>query len=80
MATTKKFDVCYLQPGKNEGDKGYWRQMGVVLENDKGMFLKLENIPVGWNGFASFFTPKPKEGKADSGIKRNSDPQEDVPY
>jgi hypothetical protein len=81
MATTKKFDVCYLQKGKNEGDKGFWKNIGVVLENEKGMFLKLETLPIGWDGFASFFTPKPKEGKkADGGIPRNNDPDEDIKF
>lgn len=74
----KKYDVCYKQEGKD--GKGYWKQIGVVLEGDKGLSLKLEVVPLGWNGFAGLFEPKPKEDTADSGIKRSKDVDEDIPF
>lgn len=55
---THRYDVCIKQPGK--GEKVYWKKIGVVLQGDKGFSMKLEFIPVGWDGWASLFEPKPK--------------------
>ncbi len=60
----KRYDVCWAQKG--EGDKVYWKQIGVVLQSEKGFSMKLETIPVGWDGWASLFEPKSKEKKEDT--------------
>lgn len=54
-----KYEVSVAQKGKD--DKTYWRRIGVVLQSDKGFSLKLESIPVGWDGWAQLFEPKPRE-------------------
>jgi hypothetical protein len=61
----RKFDVCVAD---RSGDKTYWRKIGVVLEGDKGLSLKLEAVPVGWDGWASFFEPKAKKSDDDIGF------------
>lgn len=54
-----RYDVCVAQKGKD--DKTFWRKIGVVLQGDKGFSMKLESIPVAWDGWASLFEPKAKE-------------------
>jgi hypothetical protein len=55
--------------------------MGVCFESDKGLSLKIDNIPVGWDGWVSMFPPKPKEQSS------NQDPfaglinaKDDIPF
>lgn len=56
---TRKYDVCVARKGKDE--KTYWTKVGVILKSDKGYSLKMEVVPVGWDGWASLFEPKEKE-------------------
>jgi len=42
-------------------EKPNWVKMGVCFESDKGLSLKIDNIPVGWDGWVSMFPPKAKE-------------------
>ena len=63
----KKFDVVavtgkYTDNGGNE--KKRYTNIGVVFESDKGLSIKLESIPVGWDGWASFYVPKGKDEPA----------------
>ena len=57
---------------KEGNTKARYIQMGVVIEGPRGLSLKLESIPVNWDGWAYLNTPKPKEVKA-----KNTD---DVPF
>lgn len=41
--------------------------IGAVLENEKGMSIKIESIPVGWNGWAGAYIPQEKTQDAQSG-------------
>lgn len=59
----KRFDVVVAE--KN-GDKTYWRNIGVVIQTDKGFSLKLSAIPVGWDGWAQLFEPKPQGGQQEA--------------
>jgi hypothetical protein len=51
----------------NQGnEKARYQRVGTVFENEKGLYMKLEALPVGvpeWNGFISFFEPKPRDGQ-----------------
>lgn len=50
--------------GERDGKKVY-QKLGTVWESDKGLSLKLDVLPVGvpgWNGWVSFYEPKPKQG------------------
>ena len=53
-----KYDVCVARKGKD--DKTFWTKIGVIIQTEKGHSLKLESVPVAWDGFASLFEPKPK--------------------
>ena len=60
---------------KEGNTKARYTQMGVVIEGPRGLSLKLESIPVNWDGWAYLNTPKPK---ADYTAKtKNTD---DVPF
>ena len=59
----KKYDVCWGQ--KDKSDKVHWKQIGAVIQTDKGFSLKLEMIPAGWDGWAQLFEPKAKEAPAE---------------
>lgn len=58
MTSKVRYEVCTKRPGKD--GKTYWTKIGVVLQGDKGFSLKLESVPVGWDGWASLFEPKAK--------------------
>ena len=45
-------------------EKNRYTRMGVVIQTQKGSFmLKLESIPVGWDGSAFLNDPRPREEK-----------------
>lgn len=79
-----KYDVCVARKGKD--DKTYWNKVGVILQTDKGHALKLESIPVGWDGWASLFEPKAKGENPEQQTSREKQRQavkagdDDVPW
>ena len=60
-------------------EKPNWVKMGVCFESDKGLSLKIDNIPVGWDGWVSMFPPKAKEQTQDpfAGLINTKD---DIPF
>lgn len=46
---------------KDGNEKVYWNKCGRVIETQKGTFLKLDHIPVGFNGWFSLFEEEPKK-------------------
>ena len=42
-------------------EKKRWVKMGVVMDTQNGMSIKLESVPVGWDGWAMLTEPKPKD-------------------
>lgn len=42
-------------------EKNRYTRMGVVIQTDKGFSLKLEAIPVGWDGWAMLQEPRSKD-------------------
>jgi hypothetical protein len=41
-------------------EKTRFHKCGVVFESDKGMSLKLESLPIGFDGWLSLRAPRPK--------------------
>ena len=63
---------------REEGkDKPRYINLGSVIETDKGLCMKMESVPVGWNGWANFYEPKPK---ADKPKQSNEDIESDIPF
>ena len=66
---------------KSGEEKPNWVKMGVVFESEKGLSIKIESIPVGWDGWASLFSPKPKESQIDPFADVNFNKlEEDIPF
>lgn len=70
---------------RNGEEKARWHQMGVCFQNDKGQLsLKIDSIPVNWDGWISLFEPKPKEENSNrsvsSGAVRAEVMDDDIPF
>ena len=85
----KVYDVVWSRKflnRKGEEQKQYIN-IGSVIEGDRGLSIKLESIPIGWDGWASMYEPKPKEDRGQSEPRRaperpRAEPKDDddVPY
>jgi len=66
----KVFDavVSSSYEDKKTGEKKRkYTNVGVVFENDKGQYsLKLETLPIAFDGWIQFYEPKPREEKSAS--------------
>lgn len=96
MASTLKFEVAAVvgEYTNRDGEtKKRYQNVGTVWENDKGqMSMRLESLPLSkdWNGWLSFFDPKPRDGAksapkpaakpAQSSSDGFSDNLDDVPF
>lgn len=49
---------------KNGQEKAQWATVGRVIEKDGKLSLKLDVIPVGFDGWIKFFEPKMKDQKS----------------
>jgi hypothetical protein len=45
-------------------EKSRYQTIGAVIESRNGLMLKLEAVPIGWDGWAYLNKPKPKDGQA----------------
>jgi hypothetical protein len=61
---------------RNGQEKAQWTTVGRVIEKDGKLSLKLDTIPVGFDGWIKFFEPKEKTKPA-SGF---SDIKDDLPF
>lgn len=92
MATKKKFDAVYSgekYTDREGNEKTRFINCGVVFENDKGQLsIKIESLPVGFNGWLNFYEPKADNEKqagraqqAANTARGNSDPfADDTPF
>lgn len=69
MAATLKFDALATvgeYTDRNGETKKRYQRVGGVFENDKGQLsLRIEALPISkdWNGWVSFYEPKPRDGQ-----------------
>ena len=57
----------------NGQEKNRWFRMGVCFQNDKGQLsIKIDGVPVNWDGWMSLMEPKPKETQAGSNKPLNT--------
>jgi len=47
---------------RNGDEKTRWLKMGVCFESEKGLSIKIDSMPIAFDGWMSLMTPKPKEG------------------
>lgn len=84
----KKFDVV-ASVGEYTNQQGETKKrffnMGAAFETDKGLSIKIESIPVGWNGWANLYPPKdtggkPAETQPAKAAPANDDPDDSLPF
>ena len=51
---------------QNGEEKANWVKIGAVFETQKGLSIKLEAIPIGWDGWASLYLPDRKSTRLNS--------------
>jgi len=79
----KKYDVVFARRYTANGEeKTHWINCGAVITTKTGGFcLKLETIPVGFDGWFSLFEPKAKDEKPE---KSKPEPEQfredDIPF
>ncbi len=69
MGVVKNIVVPEQYTSKGE-EKTKWNNIGSIIEIEKDgkkyQKVKLNNVPIGWDGWAYLFDPKPYEGKKDN--------------
>lgn len=58
-------------------EKKRYADLGVVMDTKNGPMLKIEQVPVGWDGWAYLNEPKDKEAKKPAQTKPSADPFDD---
>ncbi len=64
---SKKYDVVAITgkyQDRDGNEKNRYTNIGVILETKNGLSLKLEAVPVGWDGWAGLYEPKERDGNA----------------
>lgn len=63
-----KYDcvVARRYQGRDGEEKTAYTNIGRVIETDKGLSVKLDVIPLGWDGWFGLYVPKPKEKGQDA--------------
>lgn len=61
-------------------EKPNWVKLGAVFETSKGLSLKIDAIPVGFDGWVSFFEPKQKENTPTAQSAPANDIPDDIPF
>jgi hypothetical protein len=70
---SKQFEVVAVTgkyTDKDGNEKSRYMTIGAVIQTKNGLMLKLEGVPVGWDGWAYLNEPQPKEQRTHSQMKR----------
>ena len=58
----KVYDIVYAQQSNGDKEKTQWIRVGVLLEKDGKMRIKIDSIPIGnWDGWLNVFEKEKKE-------------------
>lgn len=58
-------NIVHAEPYEKGGEKKYkYTTVGTLLKNDKGVSIKLNSIPVSFNGWLNCYPLKDGEGNA----------------
>lgn len=63
---SRKYEVTAITgkyTDKNGQEKSRYQTIGAVIETKNGPMLKLEAVPIGWDGWAYLNEPKREEGE-----------------
>lgn len=64
---------------RDGNEKNRYAKLGVVVESKNGPMLKLESIPLGWDGWAYLNEPKERDTAGGHGGTRGGAPQRERP-
>ena len=65
---------------KTGAEKKRYVNCGAAFDSDKGINLKIDNLPVGWDGWLSLYDPKPKDGAAPEPKANVDEDGERIPF
>lgn len=74
MSNSKRYDLCSPRPRKNS-DKPFWHRVGTAFENDKGITLLFDSLPLPDDEgrvAVMLFEPKEQEDRPQRGGNQNS--------
>ena len=75
----KVYDIVVTQEYESRGEKKKrYINIGCVFEGDKGMSIKIETVPIGWNGWASLYVPKERDAEPVRSV--NQELESDLPF
>lgn len=63
--------------GEDKDGKPFYKTIGRVMDTKAGPMLKLDTIPLQWDGWAYISEPKPVEGAQRTHGQRRGGPQDD---
>ena len=66
MAKTKNVTVITGKYMKDGQEKSRYMDIGAIIETKNGPMLKIEAVPLGWDGWAYLNDPKPREPQAET--------------
>lgn len=76
---SKKFDVTTIT-GKytdaSGAEKNRYMTIGAVIETKNGLRLKLEAVPLGWDGWAYLNDPRPRDERGAAPAPRQAAPRQ----
>lgn len=83
MAMKKTHDAVYAgekYTDRNGQEKTRYINIGALFSRDDGsMTLKLESLPVNFNGWIGFYEPKPKDGERPRPTRADSFQDDELP-
>jgi hypothetical protein len=83
MAMKKTHDAVYAgekYTDRDGNEKTRYVNVGALFQRDDGsLSMKLESLPIGFNGWVNFYEPKPKDGGKPRRETDNED-QDSVPF
>jgi hypothetical protein len=76
-----KFEAI-AKAGESKDGKARWHKCGAVFESAKGLSLKIDSLPVGFDGWLSLREPRPKDAPATAPKAHSTadGPNDDIPF
>lgn len=79
----KKYEVTAITgkyTDKEGNEKSRYQTIGVVMDTKNGLMLKLESVPLAWDGWAYLNEPKPRDDAKPAKAHRGGDVDSDIPF
>ena len=79
---SRKYEVTAITGKYTDRDgqeRSRYMTIGAVIEGRHGLQLKLEAVPIGWDGWAYLNEPKPKDGAETKSHAGGSAPRNSAP-